>query len=434
VDTRSPRPSHPSTDMHQATTTGEGRSSDFEEPFDPFDCMISRTDIVANPDGPLRGFDLVVKDLFDVKGEPTGAGNPTWRAESPPADRTARVVEQIMEAGARYIGKSKLDEFAYSLSGFNPHYSTPRNPKAPDRLPGGSSSGSAVAVAAGLASIGLATDTGGSIRVPASYCGIVGVRPTHGRLSVQGLQPLAPTFDTVGWMTTTAWAARLVGEVLLDEDEPRPRRRPTRLLVVEDAFDELEPEALQSVDAAIHEIEDRLGLRCEQATLAAGDLKAWFEVFRPIQGAEAYHTFHQWWRAHPDAVGPNVTDRLLAGSQVDAAAVDEARRRRADLIRLTATQLTDADAILALPSAPGPAPILEDGVAPPGEAVRMRTLRLTCVASLLGAPAVSLPLAECANAPIGVCLVALPGEDRLLLEVAEAAMKGREDGQPTQRS
>src|SRR5262245_1386725 len=148
--------------------------------------------------GPLDGLCFAVKDLIDVAGWKTGCGNPAWHATHPPAVVHAVCVEQLLHAGASCVGKTVSDELAFSLLGQNHFYGTPLNPRAPDRVPGGSSSGSASAVACGLVDFALGTDTGGSVRVPASNCGIWGFRPLHGFISVAGVNPFAPTFDTVG--------------------------------------------------------------------------------------------------------------------------------------------------------------------------------------------------------------------------------------------
>jgi hypothetical protein len=164
---------------------------------------------------------FVAKDLIDVAGQVTGGGNPHWHQRQTPATRSAPVIERLLRAGAALVGKTITDELAFSLEGENAHYGTPINPRAPDRLPGGSSSGSAVAVAAGLADLGLGTDTGGSVRVPASFCGLFGWRPSHGRVPMDGVVPFAPSFDTVGLFAREAGHLRLAAHCLL---ETPPRR------------------------------------------------------------------------------------------------------------------------------------------------------------------------------------------------------------------
>src|SRR5262245_20843356 len=190
--------------------------------------------------GPLDGLAFVVKDLIDVAGHVTGGGNPDWARRQNPASKSAPVVERLLRAGATLVGKTITDELAFSLEGENEHYGTPVNPRAPDRLPGGSSSGSAVAVAAGLADFGLGTDTGGSVRVPASFCGLFGYRPSHGRLPLDGVVPFAPSYDTVGLLARDGGCLQLVAQCLLATTAVVPHGR--RLLLAADAFAWAEPE------------------------------------------------------------------------------------------------------------------------------------------------------------------------------------------------
>ena len=154
-----------------------------------------------NGAGLLNGLSVGVKDSFDIAGHVTGAGCPEWATSQGLAAKTAPVVQTLLDTGANIVGKTQMDELAYSLMGVNIRYGTPVNSAAPDRVPGGSSSGSAVSVAAGLVDIGLGSDTGGSVRLPASFCGIYGWRPTHGLLSGENLVPLAPSYDTPAFFT-----------------------------------------------------------------------------------------------------------------------------------------------------------------------------------------------------------------------------------------
>src|SRR5687768_7953515 len=192
-------------------------------------------------DGPLAGLQFAVKDLIDVAGHPTGCGNPTWLETHPRAAVSAVCVEQLLAAGATCIGKTITDEVAFSLLGENYFYGTPLNPAAPDRVPGGSSSGSASAVACGLADFALGTDTGGSVRVPASNCGIWGLRPTHGALSLAGVNPFAPTYDTVGVLARSADVLARAAAVLLASEIPGAVT-PVRIHVLTEAFALADPE------------------------------------------------------------------------------------------------------------------------------------------------------------------------------------------------
>ena len=185
------------------------------------------------PTGPLQGLSFAANDVFDIAGDRTGNGNPVWLETHPPASHTASAVERLLAAGARMVGKTHTDELAYSLNGENVHYGTPINPRAPGRIPGGSSSGSAAAVAGGLVDFALGTDCGGSVRLPASYCGIYGVRTSHGLIPIDGVADLAASFDTVGWFARDPAMMRRVGDVMLPA---APAFVPKRLLIATDAF------------------------------------------------------------------------------------------------------------------------------------------------------------------------------------------------------
>jgi Asp-tRNA(Asn)/Glu-tRNA(Gln) amidotransferase A subunit family amidase len=367
--------------------------------------------------GPLEGLSFVAKDVFDVASHRTGAGNPTLLAEAKPVRRSAHAVQLLVEAGASCIGKSHTDEFAYSLEGRNAHYGSPHNSAAPSCATGGSSSGTAAAVAGGLVPFGLGTDTGGSIRVPASYCGLVGLRPTHGIISTDGLIPLSPSFDTVGWLAADAVLARRVGDVLLPPDTaPAPQR----MAVIADAEHVVPPELWAGFTAASEDLARRLGFDLHSVALPGAGFDTWVATFRTLQSAEAHAVHGEWIAAHPGALSPDVAARFDAGGAVTD---DDRRQASATRDRLRAAvhdALKAPPTVLLLPSAPGPATPL---AATPAElaAIRPATLTLTSVAGIGGAPALSLPLATLDGLPIGVCLLGAPGCDRALLDLGVRA-------------
>ena len=364
------------------------------------------------PGGPLSGTTVAVKDLFAVRGHRVGAGNPTWLAGAAAADAHAAAVTALLDAGADVAGIARTDEFAYSLAGTNAHYGTPPNPAAPDRIPGGSSSGPAAAVATGQVDVGLATDTAGSIRVPASYCGLFGLRTTHGAVCRAGMLPLAPSFDTVGWLTRDATTLHRVTTTLL----PGARRGPLRHGVVVPAFlDAVDPGVATAFDAAVAGL-DLDDVRSVDLTPEA--LAGWCAAFRTVQGREAWAADGAWVTAHPGALGPDVAARFATAATVTddetAAARTVLARARAELRGL----LADGVALL-LPATSSPAPSRDVAPGDPAlEAARAATLGLTCLASLAGAPAVSVPLLTVDGAPVGVSAVASPGADLDLSDLA----------------
>src|SRR5215211_926142 len=222
--------------------TGPERSADTPEG----DAFVEYVEVEPTCSGSLDGLSFAVKDLIDIGGHETGCGNPTWRGTHPPASVNAVCVEQLLDAGARSVGKTVSDELAFSLLGENHFYGTPLNPKAPDRIPGGSSSGSASAVACGLVDFALGTDTGGSVRVPANNCGVWGMRPSHGIISVAGVNPCAPTFDTVGILAGSAEVLARVGSVLL-ACEDAPGEEPSTIHLLKEAFYIADPAVRQAL-------------------------------------------------------------------------------------------------------------------------------------------------------------------------------------------
>jgi amidase len=350
----------------------------------------------------------------------TGCGNPDWRRTHEPAVATAPAVQALLDAGATLFGKTITDELAYSLNGQNFHYGTPANANAPGRIPGGSSSGSASAVASGLVDLALGSDTGGSIRVPASYCGILGLRPTHGRLTLAGVMPLAPSFDTVGWFAREPAVLRRAGEVLfgaMAEDAPARGR----LLLAEDAFQLAEPAAWAALAPLVERLEARLG-KAERVRLGepGGGLGAWMLRFRILQAREIWAVHGAWIGDTKPAFGPEIAERFAWAQTIaeeDAAAAKP--EREAFAARLAAL-LADGS-LLCLPSAPGIAPRLDT----PAEQLvehRGRTLSLTCIAGLARLPQISLPLARVAGCPLGLSLIGPPGADLTLLTFAETLM------------
>ncbi|KAJ9529975.1 hypothetical protein QJQ45_023241 [Haematococcus lacustris] len=501
--------------------------------------------------GPLHGFKVALKDMYAVQGYRTGFGNPSWRATHGPATRTAPVVMQLLAAGASIAGLAHMDELAYSLNGENMHYGTPTNPEAPGHIPGGSSSGTAVAVAAGHTEIGLGSDTGGSVRLPASYCGVLSFRPSWGRVSMEGACNLAKTLDVAGWFTRDAALLKAVGEVLLgpilhppdaflptgdlpspsldSPGPPPPEAAPTplntqpqaapdagqsrlpnslagcqlgststgstststgststctgttstgtalgssprlvRWLVGRDAF----AQALPATAAALQQrlvpltasLAAVLGSPPEEVEVAGSspelqeaglnELRSWAEVFRVCQAWEAWQANGAWVK-EGHLLGPGIKERMEMAANVSQEVGRYGRVVWSGLVlplaptllfptlRLArpcptlplaprlpcpapgpnaALPLSGKDGVLMLPSAPGPAPRCNT----PAEELddwRRRILSLTSIASLCGAPQVTLPFTSVAGLPIGLGFMGPPGSDERLLELAVQVMQ-----------
>lgn len=363
--------------------------------------------------GPLHGLSFAAKDVFDVAGNRTGFGHPTWLETHPPATETAFAITRLLEAGASLAGRTISDELCYSIAGENSHYGTPTNPRAPDRLPGGSSSGSAVAVAGGLVDFAIGTDCGGSVRVPASYCGLFGIRPTHGRISLDGVSRFAPRFDTVGWFARDALMLKRVGEVLLGGASGSGF---DRMIVLDDALDRADEAVRTALEPGLTLIEGQLGPRAHMV-LALEGLDDWLEAFRITQAGEIWASLGEWiTQAHP-VFGKGVGERFEAASKVSPEA-SAAARVKADAI---ATQLDerigDGD-LLCLPTSPGIAPLR--GTASDAVEIdyRRRTMALLCASGLGGLPQLTIPVATVDGAPVGLSIMARRGRDIDLLDFA----------------
>jgi amidase len=357
--------------------------------------------------GPLDGLTLAVKDIIAVGGYPIGAGNPAWLAAAPDEPADAWAVHALRAAGAAVAGIAQTDEFAFSLSGTNAHYGTPPNPAAPERVTGGSSSGPASAVATGAADIGLGTDTAGSIRVPASVCGLFGIRPTFGAVPVDGVLALAASFDTVGWLARDADVLRRVGSVLLPG---RANLTPVRLLW---------PFA---ADSRVQAVAEAVGVQLRVGPVPfLDDLDGLLAVFRAAQAAEAWQLRGPWIEAHPGALDPAVEARFRFGASVSPAEYTRARAVLA-ACRARAVDALAEDEWLVLPAVGGPAH-LRDASEDERNGWRLATLRHTVVASALGLPSCVLPMP--AHPPVGLALVASPGQDRALLDALPRAAELR---------
>lgn len=363
------------------------------------------------PAGPLAGRTVAVKDLFAIVGQRIGVGSRAYLAEARVEERTAPAVQALLDAGADVLGLAQTDQFAYSIAGLNPDYGTPPNPAVPGAIPGGSSSGPASAVALGHADIGLGSDTAGSIRVPASYQGLWGIRTTHGAVSLDGVAPLAPRYDTVGWLTRDGFALLAVAGVGL------AGRVETRLgdrVVVAPGVDSAATRAAREAVAGVMANLARAGL-AEASAVELPSTRELFDAFRVTQSAEAWRSDGDWVATHRGALAPDVAERFDFAASITPAREAEGLAAVAGLARRIDEAL--GDAVLVLPSAASAAPPVN---ADPDtlQSLREATLGMTAIAGLTGRPALSVPWAVTDAGPVGVCLVGPRGSDLALIELA----------------
>jgi amidase len=369
--------------------------------------------IRGRPDGPLSGRSFVAKDLFEVAGHRSSCGNPDFRRLATPAARTAPAINRLLDAGADLLGMAICCEFFFSITGVNAHYGTPPNTRAPGRLPGGSSSGSAAAVAAGRCDLALGSDTGGSVRIPASFCGVHGIRPTWGRVDLSGARPMAPSFDVAGWFADEPELFAGIGALLLDGE--RVGGPVERLVLATDGLDRSDA----PVAAALRSrLADGGGLPdcAAEVVLARDGLEGWRDAFGVLQGYEIQATNVPWILRHEPDLAPDIRSR-----HDRAAGFTSEQAEQADRIRAAARRRLDHVAppgtVVVFPTAPCVAPPL-DASDEELLSFRTRAMCLTCISGLTGRPEVSLPLLEVDGLPVGLSLLGWPGGDEALLDLA----------------
>ncbi len=385
-------------------------------PNDPIGCLVPHNitePIRGSGSGPLAGKTLIIKDLYDTAGRKTGNGNPDFYAVTEPAPQNAATVQKLLDAGADIVGIAICDEFFYSLTGANAHYGTPQNLRAPGRLPGGSSSGSAAAMAAELCDFALGSDTGGSVRIPASFCGLYGLRPTHDRVDLTGGRAMAPSYDTAGWFTNDAELFKTIGTVALDGRSVTADIN--RLLIAGDCFAQADPAVATALRAVIDAATAVLP-PAKTVTVAPEGLATWSDAFRVIQASEVKITNLPWVQEHNANLGPGIKDRFAMVAAITDEETAAAQTVR-ESVRARLRELVPPGTILCLPTAPVIAPRID--TPPKGlEFFRTNTLALTCISGHSGLPQLTVPAADVEGCPVGLSFIGWAGGDEALLDLA----------------
>ncbi|WP_295843703.1 amidase [Tardiphaga sp.] len=372
-----------------------------------------RIDVRTTNEGPLAGLSFAVKDFYDIKGLPTAAGSPEWLATHPVPTLSTPIYDRLLAAGGTFVGKTHTDELAWSLNGENAHYGTPTNPAAPGRIPGGSSSGSASATAGGLVDFAIGSDTGGSVRLPASYCGVYGIRTTHGRIPLSAAVPLAPSYDTAGWFSRRADMMQTIGDVLLDG--ARAPRKITKVLVARDLFAAIDDGVTAALRPSVDKLLALVGTS-EAVDVANGDIAAWRNVFRVIQSEEAWAAQGEWILATKPKFGPGVKERFAAAALMDKAEIAAAKALRETIVARLLSLMTP-DTVMVLPTSPGIAPLLNTP-ADQLDTFRFRAIELLCLAGHAGLPQISIPAATLDGCPLGLSIIGARNCDEDILALA----------------
>ena len=365
--------------------------------------------------GPLSGLCFAAKDLFDVAGYPTGGGQPFVLAMSGIKTQTAPAVQHLLDAGARFVGKTVTDELAFSMNGNNAHFGAPINGAAPDRISGGSSSGSASAVSSHLCDFALGSDTGGSVRAPANHCGLYGIRPSHGRISLEGVLDLAPSLDTCGYFARDVETFARVSDVLLGADA-MPLSEKIRLLKPTDIWALLGAEALQAQTEPLARVEAALG-KANACAVVLDDIDTMYWQFRYLQGREAWMVNGPLIERFCPPLGPGVAERFDWSSKVTDAQLASATVYR-ERFKKHLADLLGKDGVLVMPTVPDIAPLtMESGEQL--ESYRNRSIQMLCIAGLSGFPQISMPLGQRLGAPLGLSLLGPLGSDASLVKLAQ---------------
>ena len=367
--------------------------------------------IEGNASGTLTGKTFVLKDIFDVKGYPTGFGNPGWKDTHPIASDTNTSVSKLLNNGASLLGKSHCDELTYNLFGNNFHYGNPINSASPSRMTGGSSSGSAAAVSAKLVDFSIGSDTGGSIRAPASFCGLFGIRPTHGVIALDNSCGLAPSFDTLGWFSNQAELLKEIGEILLPKSTESVSLEKPKFIYLKEAFEVIDPKIASTIKSHFSKFGE-----FEEVSIGEESLVGWADHFRILQGSEVWKNLGGWVSANLESVSPPIRARFEMAKNLTIEQIHHSQNKWPQ-IQSTIYKLLENNAILVLPTVAGIAPLL-DAPNEELEVYRKQCFQLLCIAGLCGTPQINLPLCTLDNAPLGISIIGAKGSDLQLLQIA----------------
>lgn len=383
----------------------------FEMLMDNVNAFIETFTLDGAAEGPLAGMTFGAKDLFDVAGRVAGCGNLEWARTHEVASSHAPAVAALLDAGGTLRGMTHTDELAYSLMGVNAHYGTPVNSADPRRVPGGSSSGSAAAVAAGLVDFGLGSDTGGSVRLPASFCGIWGIRTTFGQISLKGCMPFTHSFDTVGWFARDAATMDRVAQAYGCPEGASL----TNLLLPVDLWARASAETIEALAPSLARLEAVHGCAVP-VRLSPEGLETWRETFRIAQASEIWDVHGDWVRSHEPNFGPGIKERFEIASHITPEEAQGAQKKKASIADHVQDLLPD-NAVMVLPTSPGPGPFLTASESALND-FRLAAFEILCVAGLSGLPQLSVPSGHVDQGPVGLSFIGPKASERALIALA----------------
>ena len=365
-------------------------------------------DIVTCNTGLLKDLKFVTKDMCDIKNFKTSCGNPDFYKKCKPANDFAPFLKKILNKGAKLKGITICDEFFYSVIGENNHYGTPVNLNAPNCVPGGSSSGSAAALTTNLYDFSIGSDTGGSVRVPASFCGLYGIRPTHGRIDATGVYPMAPSFDTIGWFSRDVDIFKKVGSVLLNKDEASNISF-NSYVIAEDLL-ELAEENLQRqfIEYLNTNLPNLLRIK-----ISIKDKAEIADYFRILQGGEIKEHVIPWIEKNNPEISTEINNRIKMASNITKDEINLAKKFRKDLISEVNVSLPKGN-IAIFPTTPFSAPLCGQDEYALG-ASRKKLMSMTSITGMTSRPQISIPKLKDKTGPVGISLLGWENSDEILL-------------------
>lgn len=384
-----------------------------EAPFDHLQAFMRFNHIAlkGRETGPLSKYVFAVKDVFKIKGSTFSNGHPKWLETHEPDDFTSSAITKVLEAGADLVGKTVCDELCYSISGENWHYGSPINPHDPNRLAGGSSGGTGVAVAGDLVDFAFGSDCLGSVRVPASYNGVLGIRPTYERIANDGEAPYCESMDVLGYVAKDPAVFKDVSDILLGEDKKSVSY--TKLLIAKDCFDAVDSEVREALQPAIDFMGEKFDM-VKNISFGEDILKQWVKTFKIVQGYEVWESYGGWVRKYNPTLPPGQKDRLHIASQITIEKYENALKEK-EKIEKQIEEMVHPDTLLCLPTVASIAPLKRAGL----DAInqhRAQSSGLLCISPLSGTPQVTLPLIKMQEMPLGISLIGSKGTDRQLVE------------------
>ena len=364
--------------------------------------------IIESYNGNLKNLKFVLKDMCDVKNIKTSCGNPDFYKACEPAKKHAEFLSNILSEGAILEGITICDEFFYSVIGENSHYGTPKNLNAPNCVPGGSSSGSAAALTTDLFDFSIGSDTGGSVRVPASFCGLLGIRPTHGRIKSNGVYPMAPSFDTIGWFSNNIKTFQKIGEVLLDKNE-NENITFNQFVIAEDLLELVDTDIKNQFNSYYKELHPNI----KHIRLSKFSKSEIADNFRILQAGEIKEHVIPWIEKNKPKISLEINSRIEMASKISPLEIDAAKTFRQEIISEINNSLPEGD-IAIFPTTPFSAPKCGQSDQDLGSD-RKKIMEMTSIAGMTSRPQISIPKFKGKTGPVGISILGWQNSDEILL-------------------